>query len=64
MKTHGLTARQGDIKDGKGAISTKSGALKYYPYGFSSRFEGSRQAEELIGAAHAACFTMPTTRQN
>jgi osmotically inducible protein OsmC len=31
---------QGGIKDGKGAISTQSGALKAYPYGFSSRFEG------------------------
>ena len=48
------------IKDGKGAISTKSGALKDYPYGFASRFEGKpgSNPEELIGAAHAACFTM------
>src|SRR3954469_20184750 len=50
----------GGIKDGKGAISTQSGALKSYPYGFSSRFEGlpGSNPEELIGAAHAACFTM------
>jgi osmotically inducible protein OsmC len=40
MKTHGSAVWQGGIKDGKGAISTKSGALKDYPYGFSSRFEG------------------------
>ncbi len=48
------------IKDGKGAISTKSGALKDYPYGFGSRFEGKpgTNPEELIGAAHAGCFTM------
>ena len=50
----------GGIKDGKGSISTESGALKAYPYGFSSRFEGQpgSNPEELIGAAHAACFTM------
>lgn len=50
----------GGIKDGKGEISTESGALKAYPYGFSSRFEGQpgSNPEELIGAAHAACFTM------
>ena len=50
----------GGIKDGKGAISTESGALKAYPYGFASRFEGlpGTNPEELIGAAHAGCFTM------
>ncbi len=60
MKTQGSAVWQGGIKDGKGAISTKSGALKEYPYGFSSRFEGKpgSNPEELIGAAHAACFTM------
>jgi len=50
----------GGIKDGKGSISTESGALKSYPYGFASRFEGKpgSNPEELLGAAHAACFTM------
>jgi osmotically inducible protein OsmC len=50
----------GGIKDGIGAISTESGALKDYPYGFASRFEGKpgSNPEELLGAAHAACFTM------
>jgi len=59
MKTHGTAVWQGGIKDGKGAISTKSGALKDYPYGFSSRFEGKpgTTPEELIGTAHAGCFT-------
>ncbi|MEY9650648.1 osmotically inducible protein OsmC [Bradyrhizobium elkanii] len=59
--THGSAKWQGGIKDGKGAISTKSGALSDYPYGFASRFEGGKPGsnpEELIGAAHAACFTM------
>src|ERR1700742_715862 len=60
IKRHGSAACQGGIKDGKGSISTESGALKAYPYGFSSRFEGQKGSnpEELIGAAHAACFTM------
>ncbi|MDM9620850.1 peroxiredoxin [Rhizobium sp. AC44/96] len=50
----------GGLKDGKGQISTQSGALKSYPYGFASRFEGlpGTNPEELIGAAHAGCFTM------
>ena len=60
MKTHGSAVWQGGIKDGKGAISTRSGALKAYPYGFRSRFEGKpgTNPEELIGAAHAGCFIM------
>jgi lipoyl-dependent peroxiredoxin len=50
----------GNIKEGKGAISTGSGALKSYPYGFAARFEGQpgTNPEELLGAAHAGCFTM------
>ena len=60
MTTFGTARWQGGLKDGKGAISTKSGALKDYPYGFASRFEGKpgTNPEELIGAAHAGCFTM------
>jgi osmotically inducible protein OsmC len=60
MKTYGSAVWQGGIKDGKGAISTRSGALKDYPYGFASRFEGKpgTSPEELIGGAHAGCFTM------
>ncbi len=60
MKTTGSAVWEGGIRDGKGAISTKSGALAAYPYGFASRFEGKpgSNPEELIGAAHAACFTM------
>jgi osmotically inducible protein OsmC len=60
MSTFGSAVWSGGIKDGKGAISTKSGALKDYPYGFASRFEGKpgSNPEELIGAAHAACFIM------
>ena len=60
MKTQGSAVWSGGIKDGKGAISTQSGALKDAPYGFASRFEGKpgTNPEELIGAAHAGCFTM------
>ncbi len=51
---------QGGLKDGKGTISTESGALDGHPYGFAMRFEGVKgtNPEELIGAAHAGCFSM------
>ena len=60
IKRKGSAAWQGGIKDGKGTISTESGCVKAYPYGFASRFEGQRGSnpEELIAAAHASCFTM------
>ncbi len=60
MKTFGTAEWTGGFKDGKGAISTKSGALDKYPYGVAARFEGKpgTNPEELIGAAHAGCFTM------
>ncbi|MCI4590269.1 OsmC family protein [Sphingobium sp. BYY-5] len=56
----GSAVWSGGLKDGKGAISTQSGALTAYPYGFASRFEGvpGSNPEELIAAAHASCFTM------
>jgi osmotically inducible protein OsmC len=56
----GSAVWSGAIKDGKGSISTDSGALKDYPYGFAARFEGKpgTNPEELLGAAHAGCFTM------
>jgi len=60
MTTYGTAKWQGGLKEGKGAITTKSGALSDYPYGFASRFEGKpgTNPEELIGGAHAGCFTM------
>jgi len=62
--TFGSAKWQGRIWDGEGAISTRSGALTDYPYGFGSRFENKpgSNPEELIGAAHAACFTMTLSR--
>src|ERR1700712_4201809 len=64
IKRKGSASWQGGIKDGKGTISTESGALQGYPYGFTSRFEGQKGSnpEELIGAAHASCFTMALSK--
>lgn len=55
----------GSIKDGVGTISTQSGVLQDTPYGFKSRFEGGpgTNPEELIGAAHAGCFSMALSLQ-
>lgn len=60
IKRRGSASWKGGLKDGRGSISTESGALQAYPYGFASRFEGQRgtNPEELLGAAHAGCFTM------
>lgn len=51
---------KGGIKDGGGTISTETGVLKEAPYGFKARFEDGpgTNPEELIGAAHAGCFSM------
>lgn len=60
IKRQGSALWKGGLKDGRGSISTQSGALSTYPYGFASRFEGlpGTNPEELLGAAHAGCFTM------
>ena len=62
MKTtnSGSARYEGLGKDGKGHVSTQSGALKDQPYGFQTRFEDAAgtNPEELIAAAHASCFTM------
>lgn len=51
---------KGGIKDGGGIISTETGVLREAPYGFKARFENGpgTNPEELIGAAHAGCFSM------
>ncbi|AUH34016.1 OsmC family protein [Paracoccus tegillarcae] len=51
---------EGDLKSGKGVVSTQSGVLDDQPYGFNTRFQdgSGTNPEELIGAAHAACFSM------
>ncbi|WP_022706872.1 OsmC family protein [Paracoccus zeaxanthinifaciens] len=51
---------EGGLKEGKGQVSSQSGALSDQPYGFNTRFEDKpgTNPEELIGAAHASCFSM------
>jgi len=61
MITRTASARyEGFGKEGKGHVSTQSGVLADTPYGFNTRFENEpgTNPEELIAAAHAACFTM------
>lgn len=55
----------GNLKEGKGKISTQSGVLKDAQYSFSTRFENGigTNPEELIAAAHAGCFTMALSAQ-
>ncbi|AXA70709.1 Peroxiredoxin OsmC [Achromobacter insolitus] len=60
MKKTATAHWSGDLKTGKGTISTQSGALKSQAYGFNTRFGDTpgTNPEELLGAAHAGCFTM------
>src|ERR1043166_9178826 len=60
MKRKASAVWRGDLKAGKGAISTESGVLKETQYSFSTRFENGvgTNPEELIAAAHASCFSM------
>jgi osmotically inducible protein OsmC len=55
----------GGLKEGRGTISTTTGVLSETPYSFSTRFENAvgTNPEELIGAAHAACFSMALSGQ-
>ncbi len=56
----GSAVWKGDLKSGKGHVSTESGALDNQPYGFNTRFEDApgTNPEELVGAAHASCYAM------
>ena len=56
---------KGGLKDGKGAVSSASGVLSNTPYSFTTRFENApgTNPEELIAAAHAACFSMALSVQ-
>lgn len=63
LKRTSTAVWQGDGPKGTGSISTLSGALKDAPYGFNTRFasedgKAGTNPEELLGAAHASCFTM------
>ena len=65
MQRKGSAVWQGDLKAGKGTVSTDSGVLSQTPYSFTTRFENAKgtNPEELIAAAHAGCFTMALSAQ-
>ncbi len=65
MNRKASAAWQGDLKSGKGTISTDSGTLKQTQYSFSTRFEDGvgTNPEELLAAPHAGCFTMALSAQ-
>jgi osmotically inducible protein OsmC len=60
MKRSASAVWKGGLKDGTGVVSTESGALSSLPYNFRMRFESEKgtNPEELIAAAHAACYSM------
>ena len=64
MKRFGSATWSGSLRDGKGAVSTESQAMTNHPYTFFSRYGETpgTNPEELLGAAHAACFTMSFVR--
>ena len=65
MKRSASAQWRGDLKTGKGEISTASGVLSSTPYSFQTRFEEGKgtNPEELLAAAHAGCFTMAVSAQ-
>ncbi|MFN7943892.1 MAG: OsmC family protein [Blastocatellia bacterium] len=65
MKRKASAVWKGDLKGGRGTISTESGVLSETQYSFSTRFEDGRgtNPEELIAAAHAGCFSMALSGQ-
>lgn len=64
MKRYGTAAWSGNLRDGKGSVSTESHALDSYRYTYFSRYGEMpvTNPEELLGAAHAACFAMSVVR--
>lgn len=60
MKRKGSAIWKGSLKEGNGTVSLESGVLKDVQYSFKSRFENGKgtNPEELVGAAHAGCFSM------
>ena len=65
MERRATAAWQGGLEDGKGTLTTESKVLSNTPYSFGTRFEGSpgTNPEELLGAAHAGCFSMALSGQ-
>lgn len=60
MKRNASATWFGTLKGGRGTVSSESGVLADTPYSFATRFEDEKgtNPEELIGAAHAGCFSM------
>ena len=60
MKRSASAVWKGGLKDGRGTVSTETGTVSNVPYTFRMRFENEKgtNPEELIAAAHAACFSM------
>jgi len=65
MQRKATAVWRGDVKTGKGSLSTESTVLEDTPYSFSTRFENGigTNPEELLAAAHAACFAMAVSSQ-
>lgn len=65
MQRKATAVWQGNLKDGKGSLSTESGVLKTTPYSFKTRFESDTgtNPEELLAAAHAGCFAMALSNE-
>jgi lipoyl-dependent peroxiredoxin len=65
MLRTGSAEWSGGLKDGRGTVSTQSGTLAGVPYSFAMRFESAKgtNPEELVGAAHAGCFSMALSGQ-
>ena len=65
MKRNASAVWQGNLKQGKGTVSTASGVLSGTQYSFSTRFENGAgtNPEELLAAAHAGCFAMALSAQ-
>lgn len=65
QKSSGSAVWNGDLKTGTGMMNTQSGALTNARYGFNSRFTGGEGSnpEEIIGAAHAGCFSMALSKE-
>jgi len=64
MKRSASAVWKGGLQDGKGTVSTESGTLSSAPYNFKMRFENEKgtNPEELVAAAHAACFSMALSK--
>lgn len=65
MERSATAVWKGGLKDGKGEFSAPSGVFSQVPYSFATRFENAKgtNPEELIAAAHAACFSMALSAQ-